>query len=529
MSSDSDLTDISDYEGIGTESNKRKRKAPEYRITNALQQPNNSSVCTLFIGMCYRCASYGFLYSLPQCGCTVRIISNLYLPLCDVSIEPDPLSSWSDSKQSKLIDSILRLSTDKNGNQTRVCIDGKQRLTSVYRRSLDLKFLGGAHKDGGVSYYFQPADSSKSCRLLPDNLKRQFRNKTLICVEYRDLTGAAEVRPESHFYMYNPELSSNSRVQLGMALTTGETFQSYDGPVAKFVHKMHSQLFEENQLDVLLRLSIDRGKGFQGLARTIACIAKLPDYVHPSQVQQTKLLQRHELTEDESVSILRKSEKALNIIRDIASDSRSREIAFPLPARTSRTSPVEFCFSALLVAIRADGPGMTTAQLAQQIGDMNATMRAMYADMRSNNKVSQSFWDYINGRVPANNTSLMSSQTVVQPTQPEPEPTSPKMKKFRVNGPMTPNTPSMSQTPRATETPPTGKRKSTAVTPRSESAWGGVASCGRLSSLRVHDISRMPKAQLRSTLVVTGRVQSSASARATRPISVRFVIRANAL
>ncbi|KAF8705894.1 hypothetical protein RHS03_05011, partial [Rhizoctonia solani] len=440
MSSDSDLTDISDYEGTGTESNKRKRKAPEYRITNALQQPNNSSFATVWL---HSTDNIKFI-SMP---------TNSFLALIregDIKLDPEYQRDvvWSDSKQSKLIDSILRLSTDKNGNQTRVCIDGKQRLTSVYR------FLEGhiPHKDGGVSYYFQPADSSKSCRLLPDNLKRQFRNKTLICVEYRDLTGAAE------------------RVQLGMALTTGETFQSYDGPVAKFVHKMHSQLFEENQLDVLLRLSIDRGKGFQGLARTIACIAKLPDYVHPSQVQQTKLLQRHELTEDENVSILRKSEKALNIIRDIASDSRLREIAFPLPARTSRTSPVEFCFSALLVAIRADGPGMTTAQLAQQIGDMNATMRAMYADMRSNNKVSQSFWDYINGRVPANNTSLMSSQTVVQPTQPEPEPTSPKMKKFRVNGPMTPNTPSMSQTPRATETPPTGKRKSTAVTPRSESA-----------------------------------------------------------
>ncbi|CAE6404548.1 unnamed protein product, partial [Rhizoctonia solani] len=437
MSSDSDLTELSEYEVPTNGGNKKRKKATsEYRIGSVLQQPNTSSYAT------------SWLHTLMKEG--------------DIKLDPEYQRDvvWSDSKQSKLIDSILRnyyvppvsfvifsISSDKNGNVTRVCIDGKQRLTSIYR------FLEGhiSHKDGGVSYYFQQADPSKHCRLLPENLKRQFRNKTMICVEYRELSATAE-------------RDIFQRVQLGMALTTGETFQSYDGPVATFVHKMHTQLFEENQLDVLLRLSVDRGRGFQGLTRTIACIAKLPDYVHPSHIQQTKLLQKSSLTEEEDRRILRKSERALNIMWDIARDERLRERAFPLPARTSRTSPVEFCFSTLLIAVRMDRPGMTAAQFAEQIGDMNSAMRALHADMRTNDKVSSSFWNYINTPHSTNAIPATPSQTA----QAQAGSSGVKTKKIRVKGPITPQTPSITRAPLEAETPLAGKQKTASA--RSESA-----------------------------------------------------------
>ncbi|CAE6419801.1 unnamed protein product [Rhizoctonia solani] len=430
MSSDSELTELSEYEGPTSGPNKRRRKVTsEYRVTNALQQPNHSSYATTW------------LHTLMKEG--------------DIKLDPEYQRDvvWSDSKQSKLIDSILRnyyippvifsISSDKNGNQTRVCIDGKQRLTSIYR------FLEGhiPHKDGGVSYYFQQADPSKHCRLLPDNLKRQFRNKTMICVEYRDLDGTAE-------------RDIFQRVQLGMALTTGETFQSYEGPIAKFVHKMHSQLFEEKQLDVIIRLSIDRGKGFQDLACTVACIARLPNYVHPTHLQQTKLLQKPSITEEETLRILRKSEKALNIIWDIARDERLRERAFHIATRTPRTSPVEFCFSTLLVAIRMDKPGVTTSQLAEQIGDMNSAMRALYADMRMNSKISLSFWNYINSRqadaAPAQTTASGSSGL--------------KTKKIRVKGLVAPQTPSAARASLAHEAETQSAARQKRAAARSESA-----------------------------------------------------------
>jgi hypothetical protein len=180
----------------------------------------------------------------------------------------------------------------------------------------------------------------------------------------------------------------HQRVQLGMALTTGEQFQSYDGPIAKFIHRVHTKLFDENQLDKLIGLAIDRGKGFQNLVRTVACIARLPNYVHPSQLQQTRLLQCQGMSEEQVSVTQRKSERALGILWDIANDAQLRNIAFPLPTRTSRTSPVEFCFAALLIAMHMDIPNTGIKELAERIGRMNAVMRAIYSDMRTNNKVS---------------------------------------------------------------------------------------------------------------------------------------------
>lgn len=62
MSSDSELTDISEeYEDrTGAGSNKRRRtQHPEYRITNALQTPNTATVChlsTTLARLTYGCA-----------------------------------------------------------------------------------------------------------------------------------------------------------------------------------------------------------------------------------------------------------------------------------------------------------------------------------------------------------------------------------------------------------------------------------------------------------------------------------------
>lgn len=174
-----------------------------------------------------------------------------------------------------------------------------------------------------------------------------------------------------------------------MALTTGEQFQSFEGPISKFIHRMHTKLFEEKQIDKLIGLAIDRGKGFQNLVRTVACIARLPNYVHPSQPQQTRLLQCQGMSDEQILATQRKSERAMGILQAITNDVQLREMAFPLPTRTSRTSPIEFCFAALLIAMRMDNPNTGPRELAEQIKQMNATMRAVHVDMRSNNKVSQ--------------------------------------------------------------------------------------------------------------------------------------------
>ncbi|KAG8753032.1 hypothetical protein FRC12_011690 [Ceratobasidium sp. 428] len=179
MSSESELTDpSSDYDVESTqESTSKKRKAKSssaYVIKDALKQPSTASYAT------------DWLAKQMKTG--------------DIKVDPEYQRNvvWSDAKQSKLIDSILRnfyvppilfcISEDSSGNQTRICIDGKQRLTSIRR------FLDGLipHKDGKMSFYFKQADGTKAVRLLPEPLRKQFRNKTLVCIEYRELSPVHE-------------------------------------------------------------------------------------------------------------------------------------------------------------------------------------------------------------------------------------------------------------------------------------------------------------------------------------------------
>ncbi|KAG8698879.1 hypothetical protein FRC09_006973 [Ceratobasidium sp. 395] len=396
MSSESELTDpSSDYDVESTqESTSKKRKAKSsstYVIKDALKQPSTASMKT-----------------------------------GDIKVDPEYQRNvvWSDAKQSKLIDSILRnfyvppilfcISEDSSGNQTRICIDGKQRLTSIRR------FLDGLipHKDGKMSFYFKQADGTKAVRLLPEPLRKQFRNKTLVCIEYRELS------PVHEREMFQ-------RVQLGMALTTGEQLQSFDGPMAQFVHRIHAEIFEKAHIETEMNLAIERGRGFQNLVQTIACIARLPEYVHATYPQQTKLLQCQGMSPEAIRVIQSKSERALRLLKNIASDAQLCTSAFSLPARATRNSPVEFCFSVLLIAMRMDESGVGPAQLAQAIGRMRAAMRAIHVDMRSNSNVAMSFWNYLNGKHQEPSQSGSSTQVVATPA----------VKKPRVKPPLTPETP----------------------------------------------------------------------------------------
>ncbi|KAG9099070.1 hypothetical protein FS749_002206 [Ceratobasidium sp. UAMH 11750] len=407
MSSESELTEASsedyDMESTQEDSKKRKVKSPSgYMIKDALKQPSTASYATDWLARQMR--------------------SN------DIRVDPEYQRNvvWSDTKQSKLIDSILRnfyvppilfcITEDSSGNQTRICIDGKQRLTSIRR------FLDGLipHKDGKMSFYFKQADSTKTVRLLPEPLRKQFRNKTLVCIEYRELSP-----------MHEREMFQ--RVQLGMALTTGEQLQSFDGPMAQFVHRMHNELFEKAQVETSINLAIERGRGFQNLVQTIACVARLPEYAHASYAQQTKLLQCQGMSPEKVKEIQSLSERALRLLAKIAGNPQHCAAAFSLPPRATRNSPVEFCFSILLIAMRMDEPGIGQATLAQAIGTMRAAMRAKHVDMRSNSSVCMSFWNYLNGRHQDSSQPGPSTQQVGA---------TPAVKKLRIEHPLTPETPS---------------------------------------------------------------------------------------
>jgi len=127
---------------------------------------------------------------------------------------------WSEIKQIGLIDSIFRnfyippiifaVSQSTDGTERRVCIDGKQRLTSIQ------KFMDGLiyHKDvEGQRKYWYKMKSGKTGKQLPAKYKRMFANKQIVCIEYMEISA-------------DDEREIFRRVQLGMALNHAEKMKA---------------------------------------------------------------------------------------------------------------------------------------------------------------------------------------------------------------------------------------------------------------------------------------------------------------
>ncbi|PPQ65056.1 hypothetical protein CVT26_015752 [Gymnopilus dilepis] len=131
---------------------------------------------------------------------------------------------WKDEKQSGLIDSIFGnfhippivfvVDRDEENNETRICVDGKQRLTSIRssRRTTNKKL-----------YFTSPPGTRR--KIIPEGLRQSFCNKQIACYEYEGVT----TEQEREIFQ---------RVQLGVALGPAERLAAINGPYADLVRHM---------------------------------------------------------------------------------------------------------------------------------------------------------------------------------------------------------------------------------------------------------------------------------------------------
>ncbi|KZT54225.1 hypothetical protein CALCODRAFT_485737 [Calocera cornea HHB12733] len=173
---------------------------------------------------------------------------------------------WPDKNQSKLIDSVFRnyyippvvFSRKDNGiKEVKICVDGKQRLTSIH------KFMKGEipfieRKTGKKYFWQQPLKKPKGWDLLPEAWKSEFLRASITTVSFISLSAAEE-------------RDIFQRVQLGMALTTPEKWQALQGPWPDFLREMRSIYFSKERPDtnILSKIHWDtsRAKDFQDIVR----------------------------------------------------------------------------------------------------------------------------------------------------------------------------------------------------------------------------------------------------------------------
>lgn len=132
---------------------------------------------------------------------------------------------WDDEKQSNFIDSVIKgvipnnliLNLDTT-NGKEICLDGKQRITSLIRfKNNEIPYVITLDDDKEEYYFFDAVPREYSTnpkyKILSQNQKYNFLNKTIIFITYSNLS-------------YDDQVDIFTRIQHGVALSEGEKLGS---------------------------------------------------------------------------------------------------------------------------------------------------------------------------------------------------------------------------------------------------------------------------------------------------------------
>ncbi|WWC85679.1 uncharacterized protein L201_000545 [Kwoniella dendrophila CBS 6074] len=345
LSDDSDLDDFFDELEDDEQDRKPKKKGPPESIDEILKgrigKPYNVNLSTKT------------LHDMIHTG--------------RVELEPDYQRDvvWTELKMIGLIQSlfmnfyvpplIFAVQPNKQDGQTEhVCIDGKQRCTSIINfMDGKIPFISPHTKE---RYWYNKYSTHKG-KQLPRELKSQFDLIQLAAVEYHDST---EDQQRDIF----------QRVQLGVQLSAAEKLQAHAGPYAKWIGELEKRyITAEGTLGGLLNWVMNRGRPFQNLLGSIALCRESTNskIFAPSAAALRAFVERGDAPDQDYKN---RCNMAFSIFVNIATNYF--DLAFKTTT-TTRIAPVEFWFSTYLIYSRMGF--LSVRALAEEIGAMRAMIR----------------------------------------------------------------------------------------------------------------------------------------------------------
>ncbi|KAI0074912.1 hypothetical protein K474DRAFT_1647415 [Panus rudis PR-1116 ss-1] len=315
----------------------------------------------------------------------------------DISLDADYQREvvWPETKMIGVIDSLFRnyyippiifaVNQTEDGSQRRICIDGKQRLTSI-------------QKYKGDKYFFKENSGRRGKgKLLPQKYKNLFKMKTLVCVEYDNLTG-------------DQEREIFQRVQLGMALTPAEKMQAINTKRASFIRDLLSDyVTDTDSLESHLDWDTSRAADFRGIASAVYALENWSSTVAPAIASLTKWLQQ---PSDFPEPLRRNARHAFAIFLELAKH-RDWSSVFKM-AGVKRVAPLEFVYIPVLISLYKNQ--FTMAQLSDAIGKMRVHIRSREQDIRLNTRCVKIMVSFIKSLKTAtlveDNKSPVASQAV---------------------------------------------------------------------------------------------------------------------
>ncbi|KAF9524551.1 hypothetical protein CPB83DRAFT_773624, partial [Crepidotus variabilis] len=315
----------------------------------------------------------------------------------DVNLEPPYQRDvvWPETKQIMVIDSIFRnfyippvifsVQVHDDGSETKTCIDGKQRLTSIWKCVSNVQSF--IPKLADVKLYFKDTKTSgrgPKHEIMPERYRKVFANKQIVCVEYHEISE-------------DDEREVFQRVQLGMALTPAEKLQVTSTPRAAFVRSMLGEYLREDGplCPPNLNWKTDRGGDFRCLGHSIHMMELASSASRKPPQSDFKQLEKWLSFKDEVPESFQKSVKeAFKIFASLVSSDNHGTVF----KKYKKVSPLEFIFVGLLVYLNKDKA--TKRELADGIGLMFDHVREEHTDVRMNNRVQKTMVNFVTDWTP---------------------------------------------------------------------------------------------------------------------------------
>ncbi|KZM18745.1 uncharacterized protein EKO05_0006570 [Ascochyta rabiei] len=335
---------------------------------------------------------------LPQPVVLMRNLGYLMSLMESGVIDVDPVYQrevvWTADRMTGLIDSLMenyyippiilnqkpRLDQDAAAPQeTLVCVDGKQRLSSVL---MFIKGLIPCHDYRGEKWWFCEPAGSKRKRVLSTRLQRQFYRKEFVSFEFGNLSPKQE---EDLF----------ARVQMGVQLNLAEKMRASTGPwqeIASIFVKDFPTVYS-------LMKDRARSKDFQ---LTLSCFSQIVECMHPTNANGVPILKTNHthlpklLSNKSAVDDGLKSHLASVWVtfRDlIEADPNTFTNGNKYLRGVQTFAPVEMVAVAVLISTHSET--RNNSLLLGDIRAMRTAVRESFVDLRLNASVWKWFWEYI--------------------------------------------------------------------------------------------------------------------------------------
>ncbi|KAI4626573.1 hypothetical protein J4E83_003725 [Alternaria metachromatica] len=214
---------------------------------------------------------------LPQPNVHMRSLGSLIKELESGAIDVDPEYQrevvWTADRMTGLINSLMEnyyippiilnkkriIGTAGTPRDVLVCVDGKQRLSSV--RAF-VKGMIPCHDHKGEKWWFCETPRNKRKKVLPSDTQKSFLEKDFVAFQFAELT---PVQEEDLF----------ARVQMGVQLTLAERMRAKQGPWQEL-----AKLFVED-FPMIYDLMKDRARA-KDFQLTLSCFSQILEVQHPT-------------------------------------------------------------------------------------------------------------------------------------------------------------------------------------------------------------------------------------------------------